>query len=181
MKQKQIKGSKTALQTTTWISLLAILLSSCCTTSSTRVPPGYPYDPEISEVNFSYYLGDLVQGLSSQVSVTDDLTLIDDTLALETFIRKVYAGYHCNVDFSNYSIIVSNSVTSNRESAIQTRVLFDFRDKVCAIETRSNYNSCGASGTAGSSGRSTYTTSTEHRLLMVPKLPGGFRIDRKLY
>jgi len=147
-----------------------LFLSACCSERSDFVPFGYPFDPNITQLNFVDYM----DRIGPRDSMHTDFVLRDSNTAIDYF-KYVNNGSFTNyVDYSKYDVIrVRYYDDWVHYTGFQIRVLVNHKTKDYYIEINTKTNSCYDY---------TLNGSTLDKYIKIPKIPAGYKFTPyKLY
>ncbi len=117
---------------------LLLILNSCCHVNDNRVPTGYPFDPNIIELNYLYYTD--VVGAFEDLKTSD---IISDTATCLAYFNRVKRNLGYNINFQTYDLIrVSKSVRNVDFCDFQVRVLSNTKEKTYSIDIRTTFSAC---------------------------------------
>lgn len=148
--------------------LLAVSLVSCCWTSDSRVPEGYPFTGNSHELEYKVY-GSFSREFGPWNPYIDSMNLVKDSVQYVHLFKKTP-----DIDLNIYNIaILRGYVRQVYEVEFQKRVLIDHKAKTCAVELRAYTKTC------NSGLNSNYNNYYVTQYLLIPKVPEGyvFNID----
>ncbi len=145
------------------ISILSLLsFNSCCRTSDSRLPSGYPYNGHSQELNFIVYSS---PDYYSHPRSYETINYIRDTTQY-TYVL----GGNPDIDFAIHNLAYVKGIIREVESGqFQIRVLINHNEKTYKIEVRSSAKTCN-----GSIFGSDVHDVTISKFILIPKVPEGY-------
>jgi hypothetical protein len=148
--------------------ILLLTLQSCCSSYDNTVPPGYPFDNNTIELNYTEFnIKERVR--QSFLNNLSDTNIIRDSATCVNYFRRIDTTFINSVNFLEHDLIRVHDLIKNVSyGGFQVRVLINHKKKSVVVESRQHYERC----------KGGFNAIVLNKFIIVPKLPLDYSFTR---